>query len=441
MPKLPFMQELAEARLFRTPDQVKGRTAEDIAFTIYIMILTLQIFRHVAPSEAKSYASETLRYNDYNNVFYSATDLGNLISVLNNQDLFDSRIKINKNLSVPIFLINQFLRETQSNKPRYNDDASFLYKLEQFLKLYSNSTARILRRDVTDWDKLTRVDKIRVDRILRTELEKRCPGSDMHVYYKQYVRIDQLREYVEDKPFNSGLSYHRELNPAFWDEGANLDREVKGALDKIAAKFLEFVDVERFRVVDVIITGSNCAFNYTSQSDVDLHVLIDSSAVGEDNPLTEPFLQAKKSLWNSGHDITVRGFDVELYAEDVTNTENQLVATGIYSLMKDEWIKKPSYVEVTFDDAAVKAKSIDIMQQIDYVIDNKVDDFDELDDLWQKIRKMRRNGLETGGEFSVENLTFKAVRNNGYFDKLRNYQRQLEDEGLTLENQDFLQLG
>jgi hypothetical protein len=46
---------------------------------------------------------------------------------------------------------------------------------------------------------------------------------------------------------------------------------------------------------------------------------------------------------------------------------------------------------------------------------------------------MRSAGLEKGGEFSVENLAYKAVRNSGYFDKLSEYEHNMEDEDLTLE--------
>ncbi len=35
-----------------------------------------------------------------------------------------------------------------------------------------------------------------------------------------------------------------------------------------------------------------------------------------------------------------------------------------------------------------------------------------------KIMKMRKEGLETRGEFSVENLVFKKLRNEGYIQKL-----------------------
>ena len=48
---------------------------------------------------------------------------------------------------------------------------------------------------------------------------------------------------------------------------------------------------------------------------------------------------------------------------------------------------------------------------------------------------MRKSGLEKGGEFSIENLTFKYLRNNGYIGKLMKIKRDTMDKKLSLENE------
>lgn len=237
---------------------------------------------------------------------------------------------------------------------------------------------------------------------------------------------------IEPTSINTKLGYHDKLNPALWyDE--ELVPDVKEALGKIANKFSEFIDIKQIKIVDYIITGSNCAFNYTDESDIDIHVIVDATKLG-DNPLTSPFLLAKKALWNSGHNITVKGYDVELYAEDVNNKDSKLVATGVYSLLQDRWIKKPEYVEVKYDDDAVKSKAADIMNQIDELIATGEPDQTQIDKMWEHIYKMRRSGLAATGEFDVSNLAFKVIRNNDYLNKLRNFEQMREDEDLTLEH-------
>ena len=427
---MPFIKdELTEARMFFGPDNVKGKTAEQIADIIYLLFMMIEVIRYYHPDRAAKYADETLCYNTYENTHYAGTDLGNLLAVLNNQDTFKAYLKTESKISIPLFQINRYLQSVRSRNKSNNDDATFFWKLEEYLKLYSKSLFRQLRRDAGRWTDLTHSDKVAFCQILRREFDKQAGNADIYLWFKQSFKLhESVTESIDTK-----LDYHEFLNPALWDDNEELKPGVKDALGKIANKFSEFVDVKQLKIVDYIITGSNCGYNYTSQSDIDLHVLVDATALG-DNPLTEPFLRAKKSLWNSGHDITVKGFTVELYAEDVNNEDDKLVATGVYSLLHDEWIKKPTYEAVTIDDKAVQAKAESIMQQIDMLVDGKSDaDAEEIAILWEHIRKMRKSGLEKGGEFSIENLAFKAVRNNGYFDKLRDYEQHKEDEDLTLE--------
>jgi hypothetical protein len=46
---------------------------------------------------------------------------------------------------------------------------------------------------------------------------------------------------------------------------------------------------------------------------------------------------------------------------------------------------------------------------------------------------MRKAGLERAGEYSVENIVFKQLRNLGMIDQLSTEIRELEDEQLSLE--------
>jgi hypothetical protein len=48
---------------------------------------------------------------------------------------------------------------------------------------------------------------------------------------------------------------------------------------------------------------------------------------------------------------------------------------------------------------------------------------------------MRKAGLERAGEWSVENLVFKILRNLGLIDQITEKIRELEDAELSLEQQ------
>jgi hypothetical protein len=46
---------------------------------------------------------------------------------------------------------------------------------------------------------------------------------------------------------------------------------------------------------------------------------------------------------------------------------------------------------------------------------------------------MRQSGLDAGGEFSTENLAFKAVRNMGWIDRLRRAEAHAIDSNFSLD--------
>ena len=55
-----------------------------------------------------------------------------------------------------------------------------------------------------------------------------------------------------------------------------------------------------------------------------------------------------------------------------------------------------------------------------------------------RIKQMRQAGLERAGEWSVENLVFKILRNLGLIDQITDKIRELEDQELSLEQTQLL---
>ena len=247
--------------------------------------------------------------------------------------------------------------------------------------------------------------------------------------FKQY-----LYELEDQQEFDPKLAYHNELNPALW-QNFELLPEVAEALDRIANEFIKFLDIDATSVTDVILTGSNANYNWTDVSDVDLHIVLDMKngqicpTCPSDDFISDCF-QAKKTLWNSAHDITIHGFDVELYAQNAV--ESSVTDSGIYSLRQRQWIQQPELKQITIDNKAVQLKSQDLMNQIDELINSQSDNLDEFNAIKDRIKKLRSSGLQKGGEFSIENLAFKALRNLGYLEKLSDYIKHLSDRDLSV---------
>lgn len=224
----------------------------------------------------------------------------------------------------------------------------------------------------------------------------------------------------------SDVEFHQTLNVRLWD-GMLLRPEVRLHLLRSAMAFYRFLDVPGLPLSDVVLTGSNCAFNYTNQSDLDVHLVVPfARTVCPD--LAENFFTTKKALWNQTHDVTVEGHAVELYVED---DDNPARSSGLYSLIGGEWLRKPSHQKPRVDDAAITRKVEGLVAEIEAMMtaSPRAEDVGRLID---RLRAMRRAGLETGGEFSVENIAYKKLRSLGLLDGLWRTQREMEDHNLTL---------
>lgn len=238
----------------------------------------------------------------------------------------------------------------------------------------------------------------------------------------------KLREIItEDLSAKSNISYHDTLNPAGW-EGEEMIPEVRKRLLEIAKVFISYLEIENFKLKDVVLTGSNANYNWTQYSDFDVHVVTDYKKLNCDD-IAEAFYNAKKKIWNDAHDITVNGHDVEMYVEDAASPP---VSQGMYSLITGEWLSKPTFDPPKINDSAVTAKAKSFAQLIDKSI-NKRESSADLEALQQKIRNMRRAGLDEAGEFSTENLAYKVLRNQGYLDKLHNAIHSAQDRELSIK--------
>ena len=230
-----------------------------------------------------------------------------------------------------------------------------------------------------------------------------------------------------DEPRSAeAIGSHDDLNPKLFADD-RLMPEVRVQLRKIADQFISFVGVP-LDVKDVVFTGSNASYHYTEHSDIDLHVIVKLKGASSTRAYMRQLFDAKKSLWNQMHHITIRGFEVELYIEP---TEEPAVSSGVYSVRNDEWVKHPTNQKPTMDDISVRSKYRQYKDEIDVAI--KSNDMSEIGALLAELREMRRSGLAKGGEYSVENIVYKLLRSRGDLQKLWSIQSELGDKELSLE--------
>lgn len=223
------------------------------------------------------------------------------------------------------------------------------------------------------------------------------------------------------------IQYHKELNPKLWD-GMKLKSEVRQKLLQIVKEFIRFCDIPDFDPEIVYMTGSLCAYNYTSGSDIDVHVKLNFKDF-ECPEIVEQMFDAKRDVFTDKFDITIYGFPVEVYVQDITD-EN--IAAGEYDLLKDKWLEKPQYSPPDINGREIKQKSASLRRKIAKVVGDEVG-YKEAKGLMKRIKAWRKAALEEGGEFSSENLVFKALRKDGTIAKLLDYIKSVKSAELSLE--------
>lgn len=222
-----------------------------------------------------------------------------------------------------------------------------------------------------------------------------------------------MKKYVET---------HDELNPLLWEKG-KLREEVSEKLREIADAFVNFINVKNFRVVDYILTGSNAAYAYGKDSDIDLHIVVKGNPTPEERELYD----AKKGLWNKLHVITIRKMPVEVY---VQGEDEEHVSNGVYSIEEDGWLSVPVKSEPHVNHVSVQHKVRYYSNLIKEALES--DDVSFSKEVKEKIKRMRKKGLSDKGEWSIENLTFKTLRYKGLIGDLLEHIQKLQDKELSL---------
>lgn len=275
-------------------------------------------------------------------------------------------------------------------------------------------------------------------------------------YYHVSCLLPQL---TEDTEIEEDIEKHETLNSILFDENEKLLPEVKDKLLEIAKDFTNGLDEDeiKYKLTDIKLVGSNASYNFTKDSDIDLHLLFDLNIYRDEEKqnMAEKIYDYAKSIWNKNHDVSIKGIPVEIYAE-TNNTEqldtnpileealnaeslteaavkSALTSNGIYSVLNDDWIKKPEQevIPEVNQEAIQKA----LQPWLDSAEELKNTEEIEVVEKWlDDLYEVRRHGLKDGGEYSIANCIFKELRNLGILDEVKDLKKQLENKKLSLES-------
>lgn len=228
------------------------------------------------------------------------------------------------------------------------------------------------------------------------------------------------------------------LNKDIWD-AKNIKPEIGQKLIRIAKSFISDISLpQNIKIKDVLFVGSLANYNWSKFSDFDLHIVIDFSEFEEDKDFVKSFFDAQKNIWNENHDITILGYPVEIYVQD---KDHEMTSSAIYSLLNDRWLAKPEKKSFKLDKPLVIGKIKNFFGKLKVIEEffkageyEKV--IEKIKKIKDRIKTMRKSGLESGGEFSTENIIFKILRRTDFIEIINNYKNKAYDELMSI-NEDI----
>lgn len=230
---------------------------------------------------------------------------------------------------------------------------------------------------------------------------------------------------------------HDTLNTKLFTKEDILKDRVHDKLLEVVDEFLADLKEQdiKLKVDDILLIGSNASYNYTKNSDIDLHIVANTKAVNYSAEICNALYGAYRTLFNKQLDIQFFDIPVEIFVEI---EDSPRVSNGVYSVKKNKWVKKPVHEDIPeYDKEALDDLVSKWEEKCKTLIDDiKADRLDDekkvlkmLEDIYDKLRK---KGVAKG-EYSIENLAFKELRNKGYLDTLKDSRNDLVSKRLSLE--------
>ena len=230
------------------------------------------------------------------------------------------------------------------------------------------------------------------------------------------------------------IEYHKSLNPQIWLNN-HLKSNIRKNLLNLGKYYFKSLELDsKVKLKDIIFTGSLANYNYTDSSDIDLHIVIDYKDVSDDVDFVMNYFLQKRAAWEVSNDVMIGSYPVEIYVQDIN--EQTVGKSAMYSIIDNKWIKKPKYKLPEVDRHLVTQKVnkyLDIFNKISMMKDSlkKMDNYNKV---LKKIKKERGEATQTEGEFSVNNLVFKVLRNKKVFDIIKDNKKEIVNNVFSINS-------
>ena len=222
--------------------------------------------------------------------------------------------------------------------------------------------------------------------------------------------------------------YNETLCPELWDSKLHLNPQVRMNLLRLSYDFYGKTKLPA-PVIDVYLMGSIANYNWTSDSDVDAHIIIDYGKLQMPPETAVKTIKTAGAQWNSEHEVTIKGFKVEMNIQNAA--EQKPYVTGVYSLVKDQWIRKPFQMPLNIDRNILKFQYNTMKQYLQNAINSGNES--QMKASKKYLDAYRQYGLDTFGELSYENIIFKILRSRGLIKQLKDSITAVYDQEMTVD--------
>jgi len=222
------------------------------------------------------------------------------------------------------------------------------------------------------------------------------------------------------------LEQKEQLSDYVFDDTGRMKPEVRRAMIAVAKEFEDFIDY-KFPIEDLVLIGSLASYSHSPYSDADIHLMVDYDKLGIEEDLARELFDSKKNLFNNRFDISIGPYEAEVY---IQGTDDPNASTGVYSLVKDQWIQEPKMVDADFDRDLVMNKTAMYERMIE-----KIDSLEEIQAMKDKLKRFRKAGLDREGEYSYENLVYKMLRRRGALEKLQDKETEAIEKRLSIDEE------
>ncbi len=226
------------------------------------------------------------------------------------------------------------------------------------------------------------------------------------------------REYIKTL-----LQHHEVLCPDIFDKNMVMLPEVFAKLNEIAQFMQDKIlpSFKNFKILDIILCGNLCGYIYNDKTDIDLAIVF------------EKIDGAQNLIKNINLSLPKRGFQFEIYGHRVDYGLVESFITGSnYSLLRNEWNKKPEYRKFMFDFDYFYSKYCQFDAEVHLIVKNlekEGDTFLTMEScriLTEYLDYLKENGLQLKRhhpehEYSLDYNIFRCMKHMGTYNHFRNF--------------------